>query len=137
MDGLAHKDQERLVQALMSNSTVRRGLEPDRSQATSPSDRARTALSFFVNRHIELIKPTLHEDGTIIFEYTAMVQIAYVHVARIVGEMSRIDRCEECGAPFRKTHGLQRFCPPGPFDSESRCSYRRRYKRFKSKEVKS
>ena len=134
VDGLAREDHRGLVRALMSYLGPVMDEPSKRDLASRPSDWARYTLSVRVNEQIKRIWPALQMDGTISFQYTAMIEIAYVHVARLAGESMQIDRCEECGAPFKKVHGLQRFCPPGQFESASRCSYRQRYRRFKSKE---
>lgn len=63
------------------------------------------------------------------FDFEAMVQIAYLHVAHLHVEQAQIDYCEECGKAFRRSDPRQRFCPPGPFHTESRCGYRHRYKK--------
>lgn len=110
----------------------------ERALAERPLEQARMMLDHVVSDHIRGITPYLSlekEDGGpgIRFRFTAMIELAYLHVARLVQERSQIDRCEECGAIFKKKHGLQRFCSPGQFESESRCSSRQRYRRFKSR----
>jgi hypothetical protein len=104
---------------------------------TQPLSVGRSVRQRIINRHIEGVAPELSiddKDTTVLrFRFTAMVEVAYLHLARLAVESSEIDRCEECGAYFKRQHGNQRFCPPSPYDSESRCSYRARYKRLRQK----
>lgn len=115
----------------------------DRALSERPVEMARQTLTYIVSGHIRGITPYLSLESDdygafgVRFRFTAMIELAYLRVARLIQERSQMDRCEECGAIFKKNHGLQRFCPPGQFESESRCSYRHRYKKLKSKEEKS
>lgn len=101
----------------------------ERAVAGMPLDVARLMLDQFVNEGLTGIEPQLEWDGgpLIRFRFHGMVQIAYLHVAHLLVGRSQVDYCEECGKPFNKTDGRQRFCPRGPFETASRCGYRHRY----------
>jgi hypothetical protein len=107
----------------------------NRAAREVPLDAARLVLDMYVNEMIEGIGPRLQLDSgnepALEFSFDAMIQVAYLHLAHSIVENSSIDNCEECGRPFKKTDGRQRFCPKGPFQSESTCGYRARYRRFK------
>ena len=66
------------------------------------------------------------------YRFTAMIEIAYLHAARLLPEAADLDRCKQCGALFRRHDGRQRFCPPREGEEESRCSYRYRYQKLKA-----
>lgn len=109
------------------------------ADAEEVENAARLMLCEIVSKNMEAIKPRLSfvdKVPEVNFKFTSLIEMAYVHVARLAMARSKLDRCEECGALFKKAHGLQRYCPPGLLYQESQCSYRNRYKRLKSKEVR-
>ena len=67
------------------------------------------------------------------FDFQAMVQIAYLHVAHLVVEKASIGHCEECGKAFEREDPRQRFCPPGDTYRESQCGNRHRNKKWRAK----
>ena len=107
----------------------------ERALATIPLQVTELILVQMVNAGMEGIEPTLKLGGegpTVEFRFDAMLQIAFLHIARLLEEKAQIDHCQECGTAFRKMDGRQRFCPPGQFEHESKCGNRHRYRKWSS-----
>ena len=64
------------------------------------------------------------------YQYDCVLSVVYHHLAELaLGSRSML--CEECGLPFVRSHGGQRFCPPPQWEKESRCAMRNRQKRHR------
>lgn len=57
------------------------------------------------------------------FYFSCMLDAIYWNVLNAF-ESADIGRCEECGTPFIKTDGRQRFCPKQYLEKESKCGMR-------------
>jgi hypothetical protein len=148
VEGLQHADEHQLAEAIRvyvgALKSYRGAVEgiwnvtlwDEAINQYGPPRAARWMLEIVLTEHLKRIWRCfeLHEDDSpsVRWQYFAMVDVAYLHVAQHAERRSRIEHCAECEAPFKQEHGLQRFCVKGPFRSESPCSYRHRYRKLKS-----
>jgi hypothetical protein len=102
---------------------------------TAPLPTAKLVVENIISDHTSgITERFLFENGgRVSYGFTAMIEVAYLHMRRHFEKTSPVGECADCGAFFAKTHGLQRYCPPDSDEAESRCSYRQRYKRVKAK----
>jgi hypothetical protein len=55
--------------------------------------------------------------------WDSLLSVIYRHVFEIMAS-GQVEECRECGTPFTRTDGRQRFCPPTPPARESQCAMR-------------
>lgn len=91
----------------------------------TPLGWVRRVALLIINSNITGIyrQATIKEDGKIesAFYFSSMLDVIYWHILNAMEGGADIGRCEECGTPFIKTDGRQRFCPKQYGEKESRC----------------
>lgn len=93
----------------------------------------RRLLPTRVNSHIgelqlNLISDSSHQHNAYGYHFTAMIEIAYLHVAELATREKGVARCPECQHYFKQSRFGQQYCPPTEGLSESQCAQKARYK---------
>ncbi|HCU73953.1 MAG TPA: hypothetical protein DGO43_09095 [Chloroflexi bacterium] len=70
----------------------------------------------------------------ILFDFCALVQYAYWHLADVFDGGIGTARCQSCGYWFAQSDQRQRFCPPPPGQRSSRCGTRARMARLRARQ---
>jgi hypothetical protein len=65
-----------------------------------------------------------HPDAEIVaMGWDSLMSVVYRHLFEILAS-GEVEECRECGTPFIRNDGRQRFCPPAPLARESLCAMR-------------
>jgi hypothetical protein len=96
---------------------------------------ATAMLAFVISKYIEGVRPYSSEtDGAVRYKFTALIEVAYLHLAWLREAKGQIGRCLQCGKVFAKRDARQRFCPPVRLgERESPCGQRYRYEQRRRK----
>ena len=112
--------------------------------------RASLLISLSISEHLNAIRPiVLPADGNenrleLGYRWTALFQVIYWHLAKVVTENRPLGICKECSNVFERTDKRQQFCPaPQEFvlhprsDSvaraQSRCALRYRARQLRTR----
>jgi hypothetical protein len=63
------------------------------------------------------------EEPFVATGWDSLMSVIYRHLFEIMAS-GQVEECRECGTPFVRTDGRQRFCPPTPPARESQCAMR-------------
>lgn len=122
---------------------------PYRAEGVEPwRELAVTVVCYVANQNTILLQPWLSPEGTHFerkvtgYKVLTLAQLVWFGVGEIalLGQQNkkqrRIRLCEECGTPFYALDARQRFCPPDPWTSESRCAGRRQQRLIRARRKK-